>query len=243
VKVYLQGPFGASAMNTLITSYIPLKNPYNSLPWSYSGNDSILNVPAGMVDWVLLELRSTTTTIIARRAALLKSDGNVVDLGGSSPVIFSDVPDGNYYIVVKHRNHLAVMSASMIALSSVPVSYDFTSAMNKAYGTNPMKDLGFERYAMWSGDVNGDGIVRYNGSSNDRGLIYARIGGGSTTLTITGYEAADLNLDGTVKYNGGSNDRGIIYNNIGGGSTTSSLMTQVPAGILMNIKNNGKNDE
>ncbi len=49
----------------------------------------------------------------SQRAGLLKSDGTIVDLDGESPLRFN-VPPGDYYIKVEHRNHLSVMSATAI---------------------------------------------------------------------------------------------------------------------------------
>ena len=66
-----------------------------------------------IVDWVLVELRTGTAagTKVATRAAFLKSDGTIVDTDGTSPVQFTGLSAGNYYIVIRHRNHLAIMSA------------------------------------------------------------------------------------------------------------------------------------
>ena len=63
----------------------------------------------------------------------LKSDGTIVDTDGTSPVQFTGLSAGNYYIVIRHRNHLAIMSASAIPLSSSSALYDFTTAQSQAY--------------------------------------------------------------------------------------------------------------
>jgi hypothetical protein len=43
-------------------------------------------------------------------------------------VIEINAPDGNYYLVIKHRNHLAIMSAAAISLNgNSSVLYDFTN--------------------------------------------------------------------------------------------------------------------
>ena len=94
---------------------------------------------------MLVELRTGTAsgTKVATRAAFLKSDGTIVDTDGSSPVSFTGLSAGNYYAVVRHRNHLAIMTASAIPLSSSSELYNFTTAQTQAYttGTNPMKAL------------------------------------------------------------------------------------------------------
>ncbi len=112
VKVFLQGPYSGGSMNTALNDagYIPTTDPY-------TGTETVGSIPAGVVDWVQLQLRSNTTTTVASRAAFVKSDGTVVDTDGASNVSFTGVTPGSYYIVVNHRNHLSVMSASTVALS------------------------------------------------------------------------------------------------------------------------------
>ena len=192
IKVFLQGPYGSGSMSTALNSagYVPLTQPYSGAPWNYSGSESVTSVPSSVVDWVLLELRTGTaaSTNVAARAAFLKSDGSVVDLDGASPVSFG-IAGGSYYIVVKHRNHLAIMSASAADFTSGSASYNFTTAQSQAYGTNAMKDLGGGAFGMYAGDTNGNGQVQ-NDDKND----YWRIQVGTA-----GYKSADFNLNGQVQ--------------------------------------------
>ncbi len=113
-KIFLEGPYNSGIMNTTLNSNLPTDQPYNNSPWNYPGTESVTSIPTGVVDWVLVELRSglASGTKVARKAALLKSDGTIVDLDGSSPVKFYGLSDGNYYVVIFHRNHLAVISSS-----------------------------------------------------------------------------------------------------------------------------------
>ena len=137
------------ALNT--SGYIPLSQPYSAAPWNYTGTEAVVTVPAGVVDWVLLELRSDLTTQVSRRAAFMKSDGSLVDLDGVSSVKFPTVTPGDYYVVIRHRNHLAVMTANPVTLSFSPVLYDFSTAQTQAYGTNAMKDLGGGAFGYMDG--------------------------------------------------------------------------------------------
>ena len=87
------------------------------------------------------------------------------------------MPAGAYFIVVWHRNHLGVVSSVAQALGATvpPAVYHFSTGQNMAYGTSPM--LGVRGcYAMHAGGVTGDGILKYNGSGNDRAVIYSLIG-------------------------------------------------------------------
>ena len=72
------------------------------------------------------------------------------------------IADGDYYIVIYQRNHLAIMSALPVTLSSSEANnYDFTSDVNNAYTTGPlpMTEVATGVYAMVSGDGNSDNGV------------------------------------------------------------------------------------
>ncbi len=112
VKVLLEGPYNNSYMNANLA--IPFESPYSADPVNVN---PIPSIPGNeIVDWVLLELRhETTKAIIESQSAFILQNGKIVDIDGSSPVYFSS-PSGNYFIAVKHRNHLSVMSATAVSL-------------------------------------------------------------------------------------------------------------------------------
>ena len=190
VKVFLQGPYaGSGSMNTSLQSnnLIPLSQPYNVSPWNYNGHESVTSIPSGVVDWMLLELRSDINTIVQTRAVFLMSDGSIHDIDGSDHVNFTGITPGNYYIVVKHRNHLAVMSSDAVELDDI-TSYDFTTGSDKYYGTtNGAKQLETDVWGMIAGNGNGNNSISvsdYNAVANN--------------LFHIGYEASDHNLNGSV---------------------------------------------
>ncbi|HET6273646.1 MAG TPA: hypothetical protein VFG32_11735, partial [Bacteroidota bacterium] len=193
VKVFLQGPYSGTTMSPTLNSsgLLPLSQPYTASPFSYSGTESVPSIPnAQVVDWVMLELRTGTgaATKFATRAGFILSNGLLADLNGSSPMAFTTIDPGSYYIVVRHRNHLAVMSTNAVALSNSGPLYNFTTAQTQAFGTSPMKDLGGGVYGMLSGDGNASGGVNVT----DRNLVWRPQNG---TL---GYLAGDYNLSGGV---------------------------------------------
>lgn len=195
-KVILEGPYDStgSSMNTYLgeNDLLPLSQPYSGGDWSYGGSESVSAIPAGVVDWVLLSLRSASNaeSLVASRAAFLKSDGSVVDTNGVSAVSFPGVAHGDYYICVYHRNHLGVMSKNKVTLSSSSALYDFSISGN-AYGTAPTKQVGSSGpYCLRSGDGNSDGGV----DALDKNLIWRDENGSVWSYSKKG----DLNLDGGI---------------------------------------------
>lgn len=192
-KVFLQGPYLSSTgtMSTALRTngYLPLNQPYNSAPLYYNGSESVDSIPQEVVDWILLEIRTDFSSLLSRKAAFLLSDGSIVDLDGVSSVKFPGVAPGNYFIVVRHRNHLAVMTANPVTLSFNPDLYDFSVTQTQAFGTNALKELGVGIFGMCTGDGNGDGFV----TSTDFNVFNPKF-----TSAASGYEYSDWNLDGLV---------------------------------------------
>ncbi len=127
-KVFLQGPLVGTVMadQLRINSLIPHTEPYTALGYTYVGGGggetvaaSVFTITGGMavIDWVIVELRDATTptSIVESRAALLLSNGNVVDVDGISAVTLNS-PSGSYYVAIRHRNHLGVMTNTAVFL-------------------------------------------------------------------------------------------------------------------------------
>jgi hypothetical protein len=204
IKLFLQGGYSSGVMNTSLNTrgLIPLNQPFNTTPWSYTGTENVASVPNNIVDWVLLELRSGTgsATIVERRAAFLKSDGTVVDMDGTSPVKFNSISDGNYYIVVYHRNHLAIMSSAPQSFTSGNVTnYNFTTSQSQAFttGAASMADLGGGFFGMIAGNANADGFI----TASDKNIYWVPQNG------LDGYRSGDFNLDSYVT----SGDKNLLW--------------------------------
>ncbi len=222
IKVFLEGPFaGNDTMTTTLytNNLIPLNSNIAYSTSVYSYTESVVeNIPnSDIVDWVLVELRTGIASGIkvAKRAAFLKSDGAIVDTDGSSPVLFTGVSAGNYYVVIRHRNHLAIMSFNAVALSGSSSLYDFTIAQAQAYGTNAMKDLGGGFFGMYTGDASADGSI----NATDLNSYWIPQNG-----TPYDYQTskADFNLDGTTNATD-LNNYWIPYN---------GMATQVPNEVI-----------
>ena len=239
VKALLQGAYdpGTGMMRDDLRQQqmLPLQQPYNIPPYAYTGSEQIDTAHASksgadaIVDWVLIELRDAQqpAQIVARRAALIQRDGDIVDVDGSTPVRFTNMAAGQYHIAIRHRNHLGVMTAGALQLGPVPAHIDLTSAAIPTYGVDAQAQIN-GKFVLWSGDVNNDGSIKYTGMNNDRDRILLEIGGTVPTNIVSGYEPGDLDLNGNVKYTGGGNDRDLILNAIGGVIPTVQRLEQLP---------------
>ena len=58
---------------------------------------------------------------------------------------------GSYYVVVKHRNHLAVMSADPVSFNNRFVSYDFTTNAAISFMAGPTAPSNWNWKAMRGG--------------------------------------------------------------------------------------------
>ncbi len=70
-----------------------------------------------MVDWILVELRDKDdkTLVKAVRAAFILKNGKIVDMDGSNPIRFN-ISQDDYYIVIRSRNHIPVMSKDPVTI-------------------------------------------------------------------------------------------------------------------------------
>ncbi len=226
VKMFLKGalePSGLMRDDLRSNGLLPNIEPYSSLAnFKHYGNgggevvasSAVFQVTGNnaIVDWVMVELRSenSITTPVTTHAALLQRDGDVVDMDGVSPLNFL-VANGKYYVVVRHRNHIGVMTAAPKNLSSQPFFVDFTSPYMPLFGTNACYNNGTLR-ALWLGNTNADKKVIYQGAGNDRDIIFFKViqAPGNTSFSLDyillGYLSTDVNLDGKSIFEGNDND-------------------------------------
>ena len=241
VRTQLQGcwdPTTALMRNDLRTAgLVPTTEPYTSMGYAHVGGGGetagapvlALTGKNEVVDWVVVELRNklNPSVLVATRSALLQRDGDVVGPDGYARLLFN-VPADQYYVAVRHRNHLGVMSAVPLVFGADPVGLDLTLATQATFGTEARAPLVNGKRAQWSGNVNADDALRYTGQNNDRDPILQAIGGTTPTATVGGYLSADVNMDGLVKYTGQGNDRDPVLSNIGGTIPTNIREEQLP---------------
>jgi hypothetical protein len=79
-----------------------------------------------------------------------------------------------------------------------------------------MKEVETGVWALWAGDANGDGYVKYNGTNADRVSILTDVGTSTPGNIVTNsYSKTDVNLDGEIKYNGTNADRVSVLSIVG----------------------------
>lgn len=222
-KANLQGAWNGTAMRTDLktAAVLPATDPYglNTTPTTDPNATT-----AAVVDWVKVELRDATdpTIVVASRAAFVLANGNIVDTNYTQPLAFFGVDRAAYHVVVRHRNHLGVMSLNTVDMSSGSGTIDFTTNTTATWGGAAQKDLGSGVMALWAGSVNGDSSVRHSAKPSDvsavSNAVLSHTGNATADPAYTGfinaYSPFDVNLDGRVYYTASPSDRDIILNNV-----------------------------
>ncbi|GAA4421293.1 hypothetical protein GCM10023187_57080 [Nibrella viscosa] len=248
-KAYLQGSlFGVFLPDTLmrddlrVKGLLPTTSPYTpangftALTVTGTVNPSVFSVtgPNAIVDWVFVELRSPSdpTQVVDSRSALIQRDGDIVDLDGVSSVRFNSATAANYYVVVKHRNHLGAMTQTAIPLTTTGTVVDFRRASMPTFTfSNTALDQAQvvveQGRALWAGNSLRENLpsiphefVTYQGTENDINVIYQQVinAPGNVFNTpfykLRGYFTGDINMNGEVIFQGTGNDVEFIYQNV-----------------------------
>ncbi len=144
-----------------------------------SGN----HFPGNTADQVIVELHNA-----ANYNNIVYSIANVdLSTTGTASVIIPEAFNAAYYITIRHRNSIETTTAAPVSMNGGTVYYNFTTAANKAYGSN-MAGIGGV-FMIYAGDNNQDG------ASDALDLIPV---GNASAAGLTGYTVADLNGDGIV---------------------------------------------
>lgn len=190
IKAFLHGPYiTGGTMRHDLHPYLPLVSPYDGQEL-----DALPDVsPRYLVDWVFVELRINPTDESEQgQNAFILDDGTVVSILGTPYLTFSGLTQRDYHVIIRHRNHLGIMSASPHYLPPSDWELDIIdlTILNSVYGGNVLGVKVVEPgvLAMYAGDADRDGAV----FNSDRNLYW------SSQIGQSGYKAADFNLDGNV---------------------------------------------
>lgn len=233
VRVMLQGAFNSPTLlmrdDLRVKGYIPTKQPYTVSPYSYTGAELASTTQLAVtgnnapVDWVLVELRSSANskTVLQRKAALVQRDGDVVDAStGSTTLSIPEAFPGSYYVAIRHRNHLGVMTASPLSLKASPTLVDFTTANTVTYGNVSGRVVSKGISLLWAGDANMDSNLISNGVGQDTGPLYSLVLSDpanilfSSNFIVNGYSTTDFTMDGQTIFTGPNNDVNLLSSNV-----------------------------
>jgi hypothetical protein len=244
LKIFLQGAYDASTGmmydSLRMKNLIPLTDPYRSADYSakfthkmnaatQATTPSVLAVTGvnAIVDWVFVELHDATTPskVIATVSALVQRDGDVVSAAdGISPVQFDSISSGNYYIAIRHRNHLGTMTATTQSLTATTTVVDFTTLTNAELWNKTAGDgfeqanVGGSKKGLWAGNANVSRDVIFTSAGNDADAVFFRTMTEPTNTDFLpnyiinpSYAAEDINMDGKVIYQSNNSEIDMLF--------------------------------
>ena len=202
VKIFLEGAYiiSSDSMRTTLSpdgsDIIPNTSPYSE------NERTIPAVPNNVTDWVLVELRTSVDgSVSGYRSCFLKSNGMLVSDNGDSLFIGVPVKPGDYWVVIRHRNHLAVETKTVrmgLTWGRTPRTYNFTTAATQFKGDEAaLLETGV--YGMYGGECNCSGTV----TTSDKSTIVDH-------LNESIYLVGDTNFSGTVT----TSDKALIVQNL-----------------------------
>lgn len=243
-KVFLGAVYDDGTMqmsdNLRSAGLIPLTQPYGGVEYpdiAHLGTETttapVLTITGSnaIVDWVIVEIRDSLNpvTVLARKAALLQRDGDIVDVDGLSALLFTGINAGKYFVAVRHRNHLGVMTQTKVALSPLGSTIDFTLASTPNYqlsgatgSVHAQKTWSSTKRSLWAGNTGntsstGDRVI-YQGPNSDVDEIYFKVLLDMGNLMFlpnyivtNTYARTDANLDGTIVYQGSGSDSDVSF--------------------------------
>ncbi|MBC8125405.1 MAG: hypothetical protein H7X70_06690 [Candidatus Kapabacteria bacterium] len=166
--------------------------------------DTAIAIGDSIVDWVTVEFRNdfiSNGPPALIETVLLTKDGKLLDPQTLRPRIISGISAGLYHLVVRHRNHLSIMTETPVLVdrSNVRTTVDFTKGTDMLGGAGSMRLLstyqGRRFFGLPAGNIDGDdGDIRLAEGidRNDMHLIW------TNRQLIDQYAIFDTNLDGVV---------------------------------------------
>jgi hypothetical protein len=259
-SVFLSGCYNTSAglMYDSLRSkgYIPTSEPYGAYSnFTHYGNggdekipsasaSSILGVTGSnaIVDWVFIELRSSSdsSVVIETQSALVQRDGDIVKASnGTGKVKFVGLSNSDYYVSIRHRNHMGVMTEDTETLTYSGTTVDFTDGNASGsgefdFGTGhpiagssfnysglAQKAISSSVRALWAGDGNQDGKVKYTAPNDDVNTLLADVllFPSNTSFSYNynnafGYKLGDYDMNGKAKFTAPGDDVNTILFNL-----------------------------
>lgn len=210
-RVFLEGPYRNGSMRNDITTkqLVPLTPP-NIYPYNLDPKRTsyvVTKIPDSVVDWIVIEFRrKLVSSQPLYITGFLRQDGRIVDLDGKSPIMLNsgNVDSGDFFVSIKHRNHLAIITENPVAIyPDIPeASIDFTNPQILFGRANAVKPLGYHNgsllFGMIAGDINQDGVI----NDIDYDLTWK-------VRDTEGYFFGDFNMTGIIT----TKDLNVTWNN------------------------------
>lgn len=194
VKVFLQGACTSDKMTTNLAGILPAV--YESGGSGSKKMNPNYSVPNEAVDVIDIYLRDPSDLSVVKDSstAWLLSDGTIKNFSTAALkfVIFNQVSSGYYYVEIRHRNHLPIMSASPIMLTTAMTVIDFTQ-INNIYQKAAIVVFGTSTCAMIAGNVVKDGTKVINAS--DLYEVSKKVAAGPFGFV---YSDCDVNMDSNI---------------------------------------------
>ena len=248
VRVFLQGAYSNQNVGLMrddlrigdgTDSYVPIQEPYSAMN-SFThvgavGGTEVVNPamfsatgPDAPVDWVFVELRDANdpSIVVATRSGLLQRDGDVMDVDGITGLLLVDVLPGDYHVVVRHRNHICVMTESPVGLSGAGELLDFTVDTTAnfvavaGFAGQSQKTMPDGKLALWGGNGQANNTVIFQGPANDPGAIFFDVLLAQDNVSMAanfieqGYRQGDYDMDGQTIFQGPGNDVNFVFFNV-----------------------------
>lgn len=179
-------------------------HPYFLDPWEYWEPEPVNTYHADVVDWVLVSFRTSVAKSdeVFRMGGLLYADGRIRFPRNCINYEFTE----SVYVVIEHRNHIGIMSATPTTIENHQLTYDFRHQNSYAENGSGQKEIKPGVWAMFAGDCaqkNDYGSYQVTGADK----IPWQLLNGTSYI----YSNGDMNLDGDVN----GNDKGIWFENNG----------------------------
>ena len=192
VKLFLEGLYdnniGTMKTNLVDEGILPLQQPFGNDLFGYYQPDQLEAFPDGVVDWLLLELRTKDNFVtVGRQACLIKADGWVVNLDGNHKITFSGLYPDHYHLAVFHHSHLGILSSETTDDDASETTTFTINQPGKVLGELQLKQKGNE-WVLINGDLDQNGninVADYETVELQRGTKQ--------------YAPGDLNRDGFVR--------------------------------------------
>jgi len=213
-----------------LPQYTTISDPFTV--FAVSGENAI-------VDWIFVELRDKNdyTSVLATRSGLVQRDGDIVDLDGTSGLLFDNMAEDFYFVVVRHRSHLGVMTKFPLPSSEIETLVDFTDPDTPTFdfgntgneynysglAQKSLQVVGEDKMALWAGDFDGDGVICYIADNSDCNVMQHEVAGFDLNLNpmykvtfngSVGYLQSDYDMSGKVKFTPPEDDRNLVLEQV-----------------------------